>query len=201
MALPYFNCEDLYRYLNNTICTYRGDYVYVTVANRYDTNAEMKVRLWPLPLKDFSQKNFTEIDHRDPEFNDRALPLGYLNWNTNAFYLERMPYRRQHHALQSATIMGHPRSDYESQWFTSQEMLNMLKGIYPSIKEARANLADGYEAVALHRHIALRRISRSTCFLNYRGDAIGTVGPEGITYFDSPKRELIKKIIERTGVL
>jgi hypothetical protein len=111
------------------------------------------------------------VDYREPEFDYRAFPLGYMNYNNNAHYLVRIPYRIQKQGLCRHAINCDPHIG-GSDWYTSAGMRDTILNVYPKLAEALVQIEDGEaRSVAVHRTFAISNTRPIS--LSYKGRVIG----------------------------
>jgi hypothetical protein len=162
-----------------------------------------KVHLYRMGSKMY--KHTLEIDHTDSRFIDRSLPLGYINYNSNAYYVSRIPYRHFNQAIKQTSLMSNcgNLNIYDTGWFFREPMYNLLKGIYPSVRTARNKLEDGSaQGVAVHRDLALKYMDRRTIGLYYKDRlaAIWDNAAERWDYRGGPDAMVLQKLIGKTGL-
>lgn len=128
-----------------------------------------------------------------PLFNKfRPFPLGMLNDQGFAYYLQRQPTRSTlqglvNHMIQETEISAKMlleetggsllyRSDRN---VYNKSFYNCIKGFYPTYEECFVNLRDPQilnHSVAFHRHFALLRLRKtSNLCLSYKTSVVGTI--------------------------
>lgn len=199
MAEAYLDQRDLDKRLGDTICTWEGTPVYV--ATHYDRVRHPNIALFKLNGELY--KPWKTVDHKSPLFCDRSLPLGYMNYNKNAYYLQRVPFRHQNQAIKANCIETTPVLSRNEQWFTSEAMHNCLINKYISMGDAWKALGAGHLGAAIHRDIALRLVdSRSTgLYYKTRLVALWSEFKGDWDWITSSDMTYLQKIISRLGVL
>lgn len=184
---------DLTLRLDQTICRYKGHPYYVSVAGEvYPTVALYR-------LGSGLTRAAHKVDHRLPEFDDSSPPLGYMHWNNRAYYLKRIPMRYQNQGIKSHNIA---RTGASGNWFTSLAMENCILGKYFTLESAMydINYSRDY-SYPLHRNIAIGSLDGRNLGLYYKGRLVATRRNSSWDYLPSPDSQVLKKIIDKTGVL
>jgi len=176
----YDNINDAARYLNGTICYWKGEPFYVDeMANDVEGGLEAIGRTLPL-----QRGNAVRANIASPDFNAFKYQLGYCNRaNGKAAYITRRPARIQSQGLVPSNLAVNfgdgtrfaSRDDLRN-WVSDPGFVDMLKGVYPTMEEARAKMmADKtIKSVAFDKHICLRRHESFTnlFYLSYKGEDI-----------------------------
>ena len=199
MAEAYLTQEDLNMRLAGSICTYDGEPVFV--ATDGDRCKWPMVRLFKCGSDMY--KAWKIIDHTDPLFCDRSPILGYMNYQKQAYYLQRVPFRYQNQGLKDISITSAPRLDRYEGYFASAAMGDCIKGIYPKKEEALANIKDGWSGCAIHRSLAIARVDNRSTGLYYKARLVALWNDwnQSFEYIQASDSKFIKKIINRLGVL
>lgn len=202
MAEAYFNADDLFRYLDRSICLYEGVPVYVQVNN---TARFPQVALYRLQQP--MQRAWKIVDHTDSALDDRSPSLGYMNADGKTYYLTRVPIRTQAQGIKQALILGNPHVgtylDSGHPWFTAPCFEDCILGKHPSLKEAWDLLEGDATGVAIHRHLALVKFNRKTTGLHYKGRLVAHWNPMSLQwdYFHNNDTTHMEKVIRKLGVL
>jgi len=196
------NARDANQYLNNTVCYWNGQPIYV---ERVD--GDFMASGYLLPLTGRSVR--TQYDVRDPSFNCREYRLGYMNSGRigQAVFLSRRPVRGISQGLCDNNISfiganGRNREMSVTNAIREQGFVDMLIGQYPSRDEVLAKFEDPkVPSVALSPYVALKRhgVLTNLHFLEYKGREISfSETPE----FCLPTEfEYLREICGPTGVL
>lgn len=209
MAVDRGNQEELSMRLDQTICRYKG-HPYFVITSGYAETIYPNVGLCRLNSSRMIPSII--VDHRDPDFDDSAVPLGYLNWADEACYLKRIPQRVSAQGLRSNSIemLPRPRTSgaRETSWFTAREMESCILGRYPSLNSVLSWLRESGRvgaSKAIHREIAVSLIDSRRMGLLYKGRLVATSDSvrdvSNWTYLDNPDASILRRIIEKTGVL
>lgn len=196
MAEAYLTQEDMTRYLDRSICRYDGLPVYVSCSQKFPMISIYK-------LDGRLGLAWMVIDHKDEKFCDRQPPLGYINWERNAFYLQNMPIRNQRAGLRANTIIA-LGAGYTGNSFTSTAMENCILGVHPKIGAAWQQLREaGFQGVAIHRNLAICSVSSRNHGLHYKGRlvALWSNPAERWEYLQGPDTSHLERIISKLGVL
>jgi len=170
MLRPIFNnVHDTTMRLNNTIIFYKGEPVRVFKVK--ESNIEDIL----LCLHYLFDEGFFEVNVQDPALDIKAPSLGYINVNESAYFLRRYPQRRMKQGLpcdgvftgrrrNSFDIMSHPK-----------EATKMLRGEYPSFKEALSMIKEGRFQVAFDSEASIDAGNN----IFFRGRKVGVLQKEG----------------------
>lgn len=202
MAQDYLNQDDLATRLNGTICKYKGVPYYIQT-HGYDAQRTSYPNVNLYSLKGGVVKYERRVDHRDPDFDDSAPLLGYMNYNNQAYYLKRMPYRHANQGLKYTDVMSVPFAidRHDTQWFQGDAIYNCILGIYPRMSSAVEQLETNGGSCALHRDVAIGLINHRQHGLHYRGRLVAIKRRNEWDYLDGRDANVIRKLIEKTGVL
>ena len=196
------NARDANQYLNNTVCYWNGDPIYI---ERVD--GDFMASGYMLPLT--GQTARSQYDVRDPAFNCREYRLGYMNSERlgQAVFLSRRPVRGVSQGICDNNISfigvnGRGREMSVGNAIRDQGFVDMLTGRYPSRDEVIAKFEDvKIPSVALSSCVALKRhgVLTNLHFLEYKGREISfSETPE----FHLPTEfEYLREICGPTGVL
>lgn len=197
MAEKYFNREDMQRKLNETICLWDGEPVYVSTGHG---SAGDQVDIFRFSERGLGDS--TRIDHTDPRFVDRSLPLGFLNRYQTCGYVSRVPYRRNIQPISSRQLQIEP--DFGGGWFLSNEFANTIRGRYPSYADSLAWVTNGaYQGSAFCRDacIAVRQgIKQPGLYYKTRLIALWNIYSNRWDYLQGPEILHFKKLVEKLGV-
>lgn len=163
MAEPFLTVDDARMKLDSTICSYKGKPYWVTV-------------------RDFDEVSISPLDHgrakriqiSDDDFSYAALPLGYMNYGHDVYYLSRLPARQNKAGLSQGNVVTDPflRGD---NYFGQNCMGDCIMGLHPPLKVALVTLENPVQqGVAIHRHVALKKLDKYRLGLFYRTRLIAT---------------------------
>lgn len=182
--------DDVRRMLVNHVCMYKGEPVFVTRSSTHRVNVSY--------LKDpFVVET---IDYRVAEFTYKSPPLGYLNWQGEAFYLTRTPAEGYHSPALSMHALKIPEALYPkidtSRFLQTKELAVCIKGEHPSFADAIKAVREGEAtSMAFHRHFAIDRRAKGRCVLEKRGlEEIGLVKDKTIIIFDERQKPAIETL-------
>lgn len=137
--------DDVRRRLVDTICFYNGEPVYVNGSTGHTVE-----------LFDMTKKPLGRVDYRSEKFDYRSAKVGYLNFEKQAWYLNRIPTRSNATwGISPQNLMaGFQGNRYPTTW--GKGMADCLKNKYPSFEECvRLITENGYVSWAFHRQFAL----------------------------------------------
>lgn len=199
MAEAYRNQEDLTQRIDGTVCMWAGEPYYVrTVGKIRYPNVDL------YKLEPQAYKPEMSVDHTDSRFVDRSFPVGYMNYNMQAYYLARVPYRQYNQSIRQSSLISScgTLNQYDSGWFNGQPFYDMIKEKYPSVLEARNNLENGYNGVAISRDVAMKYVDRRILGLYYKDRlaAIWSRTDSRWNYQDGNDISVLQKIINKTGL-
>jgi hypothetical protein len=196
------NARDANQYLNNTVCYWNGQPIYI---ERVDGDFMASGYMLPLTGKTAQSR----YDVRDPAFNCREYRLGYMNSERlgQAVFLSRRPVRGVSQGICDNNISfigvnGRGREISVGNSIRDQGFVDMLMGRYPSRDEVLTKFEDvNVPSVALSSCVALKRhgVLTNLHFLEYKGREISfSETPE----FRLPTEfEYLREICGPTGVL
>lgn len=164
--LDFANQHDVYRWLNGTICKYKGELVYVTVE---DGNRNVN-EIFVTP---FGGKKI-KVKCTDDDFSVIMPELGYVNADTGAYYMMKRPNRVQRAAISTDTIgFKHRIPVNGGQVLNGPEGYNMLMDIYPSFKECEKKVNwEDQTSMAFAKHLAIVMPNKYSKYIEYRGDIV-----------------------------
>lgn len=202
MGTAYFNREDIRTRLGNTICFYDGLPYYVDAKVKEDNMVRV------IRLADYASGDYDKgllVDHRDEKFNYKSPPLGYLFYQQkNAVYVSRVPDRNQSQGLSWHVLHTNPNlGRYDSTWFYSRQMEDMLLGRYPGRATAESMLSSGLAAsVPISRHVALSHSRRGLIEVYYRGRPVAAnFKGRGIELYDINEKSYMSKTLANHGII
>lgn len=176
-----FGSKDVQLKLNETICRYKGEPVWVRADGLTLFLAHVYNRGNP----------FTTIKSNDPEFDIAGPPLGYLQYGDKVFYLTRSAIRRTRQGLDHRAILirelefkaDKPKRDNGSLIF-SQGFHDMVINKYPNLKDALVSIREKHRKnekcfaeVAVSRNIALGINELGVINVYYKSDHVGWMQP------------------------
>lgn len=202
MAVPYYNREDLSMKLDRTICMYKGSPVFIVVNRHADPSNGVDVVGYPLGAE-MIPANAINIKVSSKQFDDRSLPLGYINYNGSAYYLTRVPWRRNLQAISATNVTSTPRipGDDRYRYFTSKAMEACILGRYPSKDEALKVLGRGATSLAISRSVALFWEPAKNIAVKFKGRHVADIVKGVVTWHTKPDIFLIQKIVDKQGIL
>lgn len=168
LAIKYERLEDARLRLKHTVVLYKGEPHYISeITNAIDKEDGIhRVLSSPLPLE--PRDPFAELKKEDKEGQQRKIisskffdiapfKMGFVNAPDGVFYCSRLPNRMQKQGLSSenfkgATLTGKPVQF--STFLRTKEVLEMIKGLYPSFHQALKAL-DKAPSCAFSREFAI----------------------------------------------
>lgn len=199
MAQDYGSIEDVQLRIGRSICLYKGEPVYVSC----DYQSYPNVQIQHIVAKyGVVSKGAKVIDHRDPDLDDRAFDLGYMQYDDRAYYLKRGAFRHQNQGLRAENIISVPYLSRGSFIFTGG-MHSCIMGTHPTLKEAFGQLDKGALGVPIHRHVAIQRMDSRHVGLYYRARlvAMWQEAKGEWNWLESFDQKHIKRLVEKTGCL
>lgn len=201
MGKELFNRDDVIKRLHQTICMYKGEPVYVTA------DCEGRTKVLAYPLKEFGANRACKpivVNYTDDSFSYKSPPLGYIYYNDRAFYLSRIPDRKQRQGLHQEVIFSVPTND-EVPWIEmlqSPEMHMCIMGRHPSLMDARVLIAKGARSVPISRNCAVQRLGKSSdMVLLYKGREIGiSMGGKDFELYNCKEKGFLTKVLQREGI-
>ena len=204
MAREYLSMEDVKLRLHKTVCLHKGEPVYVLVE---DLGRNHEVYCTPLAAAMTTNKGGKYVDYRTGEFDYKYIPLGYIQYKHNAYYLSRLPERKNHQGLKSDVIHSTPDicKEYPQQyWFFHSSMVDCIKGKHMPMKEAVDKiLFDGWQSAAVHRYFAVAKIDAGNKVgLYYKEQLIGIKEPHSYKFnmIESRGSSFIQKVMEQAQI-
>ncbi len=165
--------EDARTRLNHTVIRYDGEPMFIAIE---DEVAHIR------PLGRSS--GWQEIDWADRRLDHSSPPLGFVNKDGTATYVQRNPDRRWQASVHDGNCVVEVinKGDCPPRLFDSRAFGDMIKGEYPSYEEAR-DIALGYNACAFSRHLAVDNRERLWCAkrrigIVRDGEIVRNVGPQ-----------------------
>lgn len=174
---------DLSLKLNDSICRYKGEPVYI----RVDGSS--------LLLYHVTQTHdpFVKIKASDPDFDISGVPLGYVQVKGDVVYLTRTPVRKTKQGMDVRSTIIRRVTDNSiisrgnnSHYVFSQGFVDMVANKYPdlndSIKMIRGKYARDEKClaqVAISRDIAMWINEMGIINIHYKGEFVGWVEPNG----------------------
>ncbi len=204
MAKEYLSMEDVKLRLHKTVCLHKGEPVYVTVD---DLGKNHEVYVIPLAAVQTTMKGGKFVDYRQGDFDYKYIPLGYIQFKQNAFYLSRLPERKNHQGLKADVIHSDPDINqlYSSaNWFYSAAMVDCIKGKHMPVKEAIDKIQfDGWKSAVVHRYFAVARIDAGNKIgLFYKEQMIGIKEPHSYKFnmIETRGSSFIQKVMEQAQI-
>lgn len=169
-----WNATDLVSRLDSTFIRYKGS-VYFCRVNRPDLTL---YRPW-----DVNGEPYKRVHYSDQDIDVSSLPLGYVNYKGDTFYVKRIPYRRWKQGLD-------PKScNTNSRVFYSKEFCESVEGKFPSVKQAISMLNKHLAtSVAISRDVALKD-EGSILKVFIQEDEVGYIMRESLGLVNIPSEE------------
>lgn len=174
---------DLSLKLNDSICRYKGEPVYIRVDGSR------------LLLYTMTQTNspFANIKGNDPDFDISSVPLGYVQYKGEVGYLTRIPVRKTKQGLDARSVRVRRIVDNaalskvnSTNFIYSQGFIDMVGKKYPNLGDAVKELRGKYSKdekcqaqIAISRDIAMWINEMGIINIHYKGDFVGWVEPDG----------------------
>jgi hypothetical protein len=209
MGVKFFNVNKRNTRLNNTVCLYEGEPVYVACTPSLHTDPPLKeteVYITHLPKKTGAGTKASKtvvVDYTDDKFSYIAFQLGYADVGQGVAYISRNPSRTQHAGLSDFNVLfdGDVNS-LSNRLLKSHELYRCIKGLYTSFDEALLTIDSGQRtACAIDRYFAIEE-DGNVLYLYYRTNTIGikTQNREDFTIFPSKGYPLLKEELDRVGI-
>lgn len=173
---------DLAQKLNDTVCRYKSEPVYVRVE-------KSKLHLFKI---DSTGAALAVIKADDPDFDVAGPPLGYIQLGRKVQYLTRFPLRRTKQgldvrAIRSKDLAGESLGLSKLNVF-SPSFKNMLQGEYPDLGDALKSLRADYaqnnrcnSEIAVTRNIAMSINEIGVINVYYKNNLVGYIQPDKFT--------------------
>lgn len=200
MGKAYYQHSDAKMRLDGTICLFDGKPVLVQVVDK-----KHMVRICPVDkIHTVHPKDWQEVLYTDDKFSYKSPPLGYVNYNKQAYYLTRIPDRKQRQGLTLDILTSRPKMlpgySFESAIF-NQGYIDLCRNKYPTIDEAIKLLdSDKAESVAISRSTALSFLGRNVLGLLYKGRQVGIRNGQRWQLFDQPQKPFLTKLMNKEGI-
>lgn len=151
MKCPWNDPNDIYRYLNGSICMYDRQPVYVGA-----DGADTTLTLYSLVGKNEVIK---KINHDDPLFDVESPRLGYIERDGFVFYPVRTPQRQFSQGLTNRNVVfyeidGRLSTKVHNKTLLTKEFRDMLLNHYRPFEESM-DLLSSQKEVAFSRDIAM----------------------------------------------
>lgn len=191
--------RDLALKLNDTICRYKKEPVWVRVSDGL-------LYLYHLDEVNTSGRFFATIKSTDPDLDVASVPLGYYQGegknNHKVFYLTRIPLRKVKQGLPLNAIRGTQVGDDglelrgKNHSFLNKSFIRMIKNEYPKLSDSMKMLRGLHSKdssqiyqVALSRDIAIEINQMGIINVHYKKLFVGWIQPDKNTVH-IPKSEL-----------
>lgn len=189
--------------LNSSICRFDGKAVYVSVKRGDRVNT-----VWVQHVG--TGENPFPVSTTDPKFVHKSPSLGYVNVASNAYYIGRMPDRRQTQGLTWNNTMVVPDHINNGNIgirdvFMTRAFAAMIEDKYPPFDQAMMQLQqlDNYKGVAFHKHCAIKRINARDIGLFYRARFVALWDQRRAQFFLLPNLRdgsFLSVVLRRHGV-
>lgn len=156
--------------LSDTVIRYKGKTVYLSHKG-----------MWNYVALDLATRGSCDIDIRDKDVDISPLPLGYVNYQVNAYYVQRKPERRWKQGLSPTSVVFHRKGILGgADLVISKEFSDCVNNIYPSVGDTVNKLVVGEAAsIAFSRDFCLVCNERGRdLILEYKGVTVGTCNGE-----------------------
>lgn len=198
MADEYFSREDASMRLNETICMWKGEPVYV----HFRVNSESHTAV---AIKDFHKRTREQIvEYTNDDFVYEAFPLGYMSTSLHeAVYLTRVPERRQKQGLCKNSInASNGLMPVRDRWWKTKEFYNCIMGIHTKAPKAIQLMNEGIPGIVVGRHVAFRYVDHDVYSLVYRERVVGTYSPSiGVSnLISTPATSVFINVMEDLGL-
>ena len=113
-----------------------------------------------------------KLDDDDLDIN--PFKLGYVSYDTDAFFLVRVPARSRRHSLgdNNITWLGVVDRGFGSRAFFSESFKDMVTNKYPTLEQAIELVRDGrWRSHAFSRTLAVKRAGRKLVLM-HRGEEV-----------------------------
>lgn len=176
MSKEYLNRNDIAMRLEGTFVFYKKVPYYVTLPeNNIEDNAGAWKYINLSPVQNPRGKKI-KVDHTDPLLDTSAPTLGFMNWDSKAYYAYRKPVRKQWQGLNSRA-MGFAPMAPEGQWWFSEAFEHMLLNKYPTVQEAIRQVEDlEVKSAAFDRRLAVEKNRGSVSLLWASVPDVRTIG-------------------------
>ncbi len=122
------------------------------------------------------------VDPDHEHLDISSFELGYINTNSGAYYLTRMPLRQFKQSISSGSVIeyslgnGGPMRDGmgRSRWLMTKEFRDRYTKPFPSFDKA-LELLDNRESVALSPNVALTRDELGTVKVWFKLESVGVI--------------------------
>lgn len=184
MAYEEAGLDDLNTLFLQTVIRYKKQPVYVKAITN---NRELVLQA----LENVKEK-FPEISLTDSDLDFTPVPLGFANYNGNAFYLSRIPSRQYKQGLASNNLVVDCLTEGNKTALASKELKKVcnrsisscILGKYPSLQQALKLITEGALSVAFHRQFAVDEDWN----ILYKTESVGSVnGDTGEVWFKRTK--------------
>jgi hypothetical protein len=152
MGHPMHSIGDVAMYLDGTVCLWDGHPVYVDVGG--GTNGKIIIYYIGSNKKDM-------VEYTDDRFDYRSVQLGYMQYGSRAFYVERLPLRKTKQAVSQENVQcrapcGHQLSISEA--ILAEGMRNCVLGQHMTEADAIRGLMGGkFKSAAVARNLAIQK--------------------------------------------
>jgi hypothetical protein len=175
---------DLGQKINDTVCRYKGQPVYVRTGDKGKSITLFKL--------DETDKLVATITKDDVNFDIASIALGYVNGERTlrALYVSRLPLRRTKQGIDPRALKisaipgsGAGAAPNSTSIIFSKSFIEMVNNTYPSVEEAlpalRAALAkDGTTgSIAVSKDIAISIDKMGIVRVHYKNEYVGWIQP------------------------
>jgi len=180
--------QDLSARLDRTFIRYRGRAYYCRVV------ADGMLSL-QRPYLNKDEGTVQTVASNDPDLDVSSLPLGYIQWGSNAVYLKRQPGRRYKQGVDISSVCANPNSMPIEELLFSESFANMTDNKYPTmasvVKFIKSNksLRVGTSSLALSRDVAIFW-SGKVFKVRYKNEEVGYIDPKNPLVVEVPSESM-----------
>lgn len=180
MGQKYASQNDVYARLNNTVCRYDGEPVYINV-DTGEVTGTIVCNFYHASKRDPA---FIQCNTIDPLFDESSPELGYMNHDKQVLYLARVPARMNQQGLSIANVVVFRKGGEKQRNVTILELRsdgfrNMIVNDYRPFDKALNKMMDQrkIKGLAFHKHAALQYIDGNSLGVLYRARLVGMFNP------------------------
>lgn len=205
MDVEFENAADTHRKLHGCVIQYKEDFYSCRVDEGGAT--QYHVRIYKIP-----NGRAITVDTRDPEFEARFMPLGYMNHKNGVTWLQRNPVRRIVLGSNDNTIEHRSLDGDFAQTRTIQcsEYVDVCKNKYPTWAEALNVLrSTQLSGIAVSRDFAMGWADRPyNLRLYWKNNPVGIIqwndklppADQVVTLYKTPFRSFIMQLIRELKI-
>lgn len=206
MAEKYHAEEDKTRRLNNTVCLYDGQPVYVVTRVGWRSDkplGEEEVYITDLgkSCDVYDPVDWKRVSYTSDSFSYEAFPLGYVNYKGSCYYLVRAPVQAQSQGLCSSNLIL-PSDCWHRIWMSLQ-MADCILNKYPTLTDALKEVTTKQvDSIAFHRRFCLGRFGRTKITLSFQDRIIGFYSEKkkSFTIFKSSDNRFMSQLLNSMDI-